>query len=296
MQDFKDQVAVITGGASGIGLAIARALAEHGAKLVIADADRPALDAAGESFSAKGTEHLAQLCDVSREASCRELADAAFERFGGVHMVFANAGVAAGEAGAMWGYNTSDWRWCLDVNLWGVLNCINAFMPKLVEQNAPARFVITGSGNGGMVVLQDTPIYTATKAAVQTVGENLFFQLQAMDSPVTAHMLFPGPHVVETGLFNSDRVRPAQFQKPSGEAKASGISSVDDMKRMAAEMGIELQTTQPGEVADMALRQLARGRFWLAGEHTPENRQRLQARYEMLSQLSDPAPETAYSE
>ena len=295
MEDFTGRVAVVTGGASGIGLALARALGERGAKLVIADADRRALDAAGESFEAAETPHLARLCDVSREASCRELADEAFERFGGVHLVFANAGVAAGEGGPMWTYNRSDWRWCFDVNFWGVLNCVDAFVPRLIEQPEPSCFVITGSGNGGMFVLQDTPIYTATKAAVQAVAENLHLQLQAADAPVTAHMLYPGPHVVETGLFNSDRVRPAQHQRRAGEGKASGIDSVDDMKRIASEMGVELKTTQPEEVADFALRRLAENRFWLA-EHSPESQQRLRARCEMLSRFDDPSAVTAYSE
>ncbi len=295
MHDFNDKVAVITGGASGVGRSIALALGRRGAKILVADVDGDALSEVSQSLAAAGVTHLTQHCDVIQQQPCNALAERAFDEFGGAHLVFANAGVAAGEAGHAWEYTEADWRWCFDVNLWGVVHCINAFMPRLVAQNAPAHFVITGSGNGGMVVLQDTPIYTATKAAVQTVAENLFLQVQAMDTPVMVNTLFPGPHVVETGLFNSDRVRPAQFQRADGQAKASGITSVDDMKRMAAEFGATLETTHPDEVAEMAIRHLAEERFWLA-EHSEESLQRLKSRYAMLSGLGDPAQETAYAE
>lgn len=108
----------------------------------------------------------------------------------------------------MWTYSMKDWQWCFGVNVWGVVNTINAFLPRLVAQERKSHFTVTGSGNGAFVVLPDAPIYTATKAAVQAITENLYYQNVAMKSPVSVHALFPGPHVVDTGLFDSDRVRP----------------------------------------------------------------------------------------
>ena len=120
--------------------------------------------------------------------------------------------------------------------------------------------VITGSGNGAYAVLPDVPIYTASKAAVQTITENLHYQVQAGGCPLSSAPSSPDP-VVETGLFNSGRVRP-EFDK-GVQGNETGINSVEDMKRMAEEFGINLQTTHPDEVAEMALSRLPDGNFWL---------------------------------
>jgi len=176
------------------------------------------------------------------------------------------------------------------VNLWGVINSIRAFMPRLVAQGEPAHFVITGSGNGALLVYPDQPIYTATKAAVHTITENLHYQVQAGGLPIVVSALFPGPHIVDTGLFNSGRVRPEALQKAGGSGNTSGINSVEDMKRMAAEYGIELKTTHPDEVAEMAIEGLEQDAFWLL-KTTPETDAKLRARLEMIMQRSTPVPD-----
>ena len=202
--------------------------------------------------------------------------------------MFANAGIGAGEGGAMWEYSEKDWQWCLNVNVWGVINSIRAFMPRLVAAGREAHFVVTGSGNGAYTILPDAPIYTASKAAVHAITENLHYQCQAGGLPVKISALFPGPHVVDTGLFNSDRVRPEELQKEGG-APDSGITSVDDMKRMAAEFGMEMQTTHPDEVAEMAVRGIEQDAFWLL-ETTPETDAKIRARAEMILNRETPVP------
>ena len=135
-------------------------------------------------------------------------------------------------------------------------------MPRLMAQEQEAHMVITGSGNGAFMVLPDSPIYTATKASVQAITEALYYQTSAAQDLVKVNALFPGPYVVDTGLFNSDRVRPAKLDK--GDANDSGIKSVDDMREMMEQFGMELKTTHPDEVAQTALDGLRNEKFWIS--------------------------------
>ena len=286
MQDFKGKVAVITGGSSGVGRSLAFALGRLGAKIAVGDVDKAAMAQLRTDLAAENIEALVEHCDVTSPGSLNALADSTQATFGGMQLVFANAGISAGESGPMWEYSQKDWQWCLNVNLWGVINTINAFMPRLAAANQEAHFVITGSGNGALLVYPDQPIYTASKAAVHAITENLHYQVTAAQSPVKVSALFPGPHVVDTGLFNSGRVRPQDLKKEV-EGNASGISSVDDMKKMAAQWGIELQTTHPDEVAQMAVEGLRKNAFWLLAT-TPETDDKIRARAELILSRQTP--------
>ena len=286
MQDFKGKVAVITGGSSGVGRSLAFALGRLGAKIAVGDVDKAAMAQLRTDLAAENIEALVEHCDVTSPGSLNALADSTQATFGGMQLVFANAGISAGESGPMWEYSQKDWQWCLNVNLWGVINTINAFMPRLAAANQEAHFVVTGSGNGALLVYPDQPIYTASKAAVHAITENLHYQVTAARSPVKVSALFPGPHVVDTGLFNSGRVRPQDLKKEV-EGNASGISSVDDMKKMAAQWGIELQTTHPDEVAQMAVEGLRKNAFWLLAT-TPETDDKIRARAELILSRQTP--------
>jgi NAD(P)-dependent dehydrogenase (short-subunit alcohol dehydrogenase family) len=288
MQDFNGKVAVITGGASGVGRSLAFSLGRRGAKVVIGDVDKAAMEQVLVDLGAENIEAQVEFCDVTSTDSLNALADKAEQAFGAIDLVFANAGIGAGESGAMWEYSEKDWQWCLNVNMWGVVNSISAFMPRLVARNEPAHFVVTGSGNGALLVYPDQPIYTASKAAVHAITENLHYQVMAANSPVKVSALFPGPHVVDTGLFNSGRVRPDDLKKDV-EGNASGISSVDDMKKMCAEFGIELHTTHPDEVAEMAVEGLMQDAFWLLAT-TPETDDKIRGRAEMILNRDTPVP------
>ncbi len=290
MKDFNGKVAAITGGASGVGRSLAFALGRQGAKIAIGDVDKKAMAQIAEDLAADNIQAIVEHCDVTSMDSLNAFADAATEQLGGLDLVFANAGIGAGETGAMWDYSEKDWQWCFGVNVWGVINSIRAFMPRLVASGQEAHFVVTGSGNGAYVILPDAPIYTASKAAVHAITENLHYQVQAGGLAVKVSALFPGPHVVDTGLFNSGRVRPEELKKAL-EGNASGINSVEDMKKMAAEYGIELQTTHPDEVADMALRGLEQDAFWLL-ETTPDTDAKIRARADMILNRETPVPAT----
>lgn len=262
MQDFKHKLAVITGGASGVGRSLAFALGREGGRVLIADVDQAALTQTQADLSAAGIDAHSSFCDVSSADSVKALAFKAFDELGGAQLVFANAGIGAGEGGAMWEYAEQDWQWAFNVNVWGVINSINAFMPRLMAQQQEAHMVITGSGNGAFMVLPDSPIYTATKASVQAITEALYYQTSAAQDLVKVNALFPGPYVVDTGLFNSDRVRPVELDK--GDANDSGIKSVDDMREMMEQFGMELKTTHPDEVAQTALQGLRDEQFWIS--------------------------------
>ncbi len=285
MKDFTDKLAVITGGASGVGRSIAFALGKRGARIVISDVDQGALEATSQALTDAGITARGVYCDVTSMDSCQALADSALETHGGIDLVFANAGIAAGEAGALWEYSEKDWHWSFNVNIWGVIHTIRAFMPILIAQDREAHFSITGSGNGGLVILPDVPIYTATKAAVHAITENLYIQTEA--TPINVHALFPGPHVVDTGLFNSSRVRPEEFKKPGVETNETGISSVEDMLKMAQEFGITLEVTHPDEVAEMAIKGIENNQFWILAT-TPGTDAALQARLDMINNRTNP--------
>ena len=288
MKDFNGKVAVITGGASGVGRSLAFALGGRGAKIAVGDVDQAAMAQVQSDLAEQGIDAIVEFCDVTSQDSLNNLADRVQSAFGGIHLVFANAGIGAGESGAMWDYSDKDWQWCLNVNLWGVINSIKAFMPRLMAQNEEAHFVVTGSGNGAFLVYPDQPIYTASKAAVHAITENLHYQVTAAESPVKVSALFPGPHVVDTGLFNSGRVRPQDLQKEVA-GNESGISSVDDMKKMCAEFGIDLQTTHPDEVAEMAVQGLREDAFWLLST-TADTDAKIRARADMILGRQTPVP------
>jgi NAD(P)-dependent dehydrogenase (short-subunit alcohol dehydrogenase family) len=291
MQDFNNKTAVITGGAGGVGRAIAQLIGKEGAKVVVSDIEEGKLNATVAELVDSGIDAIGVVADVTNQDSMNALAKAAQEKYGELHVVFANAGVGTGEAGNMWEYQENDWKWGFNVNMWGLIHSINAFMPILVEQNVEAHFVATGSGNGAFLMMPPTPIYTATKAAAQAIIENLYFQMQAAQSPVQINALFPGPHVVNTGIFNSERNRPEDL--PGDPDKPdSGIHSVDDKKEMMAQFDMELPTTEPEEVAEYALEGVRENKFWIM-KNTEKSRQAMRDRFDgILAGTNPTVPDT----
>lgn len=286
MQDFKDKVAVITGGAGGVGRAIGLALAKEGAKVVISDIEDGAIEKTVADIKALGADVIGVKGDVTQLESMQNLCEQAVGQFGDIHLVFANAGIGAGEFGNLWDYSENDWKWSFNVNVWGVINTIKAFMPRLTEQNIEASMVITGSANGAVVKLPYTPIYTCTKAAVQSITENLFYQMEMMGSPVKVHALFPGPHTVATGIFDSGRNRPEDL--PDDPNKPDfGMKNADDMKRMMEEAGIQVEITQPEEVAETALQGIRDGQFWIL-PLSQQIEDAVQARHDSIMSRTNP--------
>lgn len=201
------KVAVITGAARGIGRAAALRLAEKGMKLVLADVLGSELAATASAAKVAGSpDTIAVPTDVGDRAAVEALATAAFERFGGVDLLMNNA--AIGEGGGVL-ENPDNWRKLMDVNLWGVVNGVQAFVPRMIEGGRPGYVINTGSKQG-ITTPPGNAAYNASKAAVKVVTEQLAHELRTRGSRLTAHLLIPG--WTFTGMTASD----PKAEKPAG--------------------------------------------------------------------------------
>jgi NAD(P)-dependent dehydrogenase (short-subunit alcohol dehydrogenase family) len=203
MEELQGKVAVITGGASGIGRAVAEAAAAAGMKLVLADIEEAKLKETDAALSSSGAEVPSVPTDVSDGSSVEELRDKALARFGAVHLVHNNAGVAVG--GPLWTVSEADWNWILGVNLWGVIHGIRAFVPVLLEQGE--GHVVNTASLAGLTSPGMLGPYNVTKHSVVTMSETLYRDLNLVGSRVGVSVLCPG--FVRTGIAESDRNRPA---------------------------------------------------------------------------------------
>ena len=247
MDQLRDKVAVVTGAASGIGLAMSRRAAAEGMAVVMADVEEQALKAAADILHAEGAEVLPVVTDVSEAASVDALRDAALARFGAVHLVHNNAGVSA--SGPLWTVPEEDWRWVLGVNLWGVVHGIRAFVPLLVAQGE--GHVVNTASLAGLVAPAFMGVYNATKHAVVAISETLHKDLEVAGAPVGVSVLCPG--FVRTGIGDSDRNRPAWAPPPVTEAGA-----LLDVGRQLVAAGID-----PGLVADAVFAAVQADRFYV---------------------------------
>jgi len=237
MNAFKGRTAVITGAASGIGLALAQRAAREGMRLVLADIDEAKLAEAAQALPVAADALVTRRVDVSREEDIAALADAAFTRFGGVHLLCNNAGV--GLTRLAWELTAADWEWILGVNLWSVVHAIHHFVPRMLQQAEESHIVNTASVAG----LLSTPAmaaYNVSKHGVVTLSETLYTELRAQQARIGVSVLCPA--WVPTAIHTSERNRPARFgaaappsaasaayQERMGQAVKSGRLTADDM-------------------------------------------------------------------
>lgn len=243
------KVAVVTGAASGIGLALAQRFAMNGLAVVLADIDETALGAAAESVERLGVKSLAVRTDVSDEDSVRTLAAAAVERFGSVHVVCNNAGVES--VADPWFGPVTSWQWVMGVNLWGVVHGIRAFLPVLAKQGE-GHIVNTASMAG--LIPGASPPYDAAKHAVVAISEDLYKAVKTMRIEVGVSVLCPG--LVRTHLLDAARNWPASLgQVPPA---AASYAALEPRVRRAVEAGMA-----PAAVASLVAEAVASGRFWI---------------------------------
>jgi len=277
MREFGGKTAVVTGGASGVGRALGRRFAREGMRVVLADVEPAALERTTTELRAEGLDVVGVVTDVTRFDSVTALAQRTFHTHGAVHVLCNNAGVGTNELHTMlWQSPASDWQWVLAVNVWGVLHGIKAFVPAMLEDGQEGHVVNTSSGNGGLFPLPMTPIYATSKAAVTTISEVLHYQLQMVGAKLKASVLFPGPHTVNTGIFQSARNRPAEF---APEAPPAPAPTLDDLRTMVEGAGREFHVTQPEEVAEYTLAALRHDQFWIlppSAEQDGKVRERLE--------------------
>jgi NAD(P)-dependent dehydrogenase (short-subunit alcohol dehydrogenase family) len=273
MEDLQGKVAVITGGASGIGRAVADKAATEGMKIVLGDIEEGPLKAAVDNLTSSGAEVLGVATDVSDRASVEALRDAALERFGAVHLVHNNAGIGLG--GPLWEITEEDWRWILGVNLWGVIHGVATFTPLLLEQGE--GHIVNTASIAGLIVAPFLGPYNATKQAVVAISETLFKDLQAVAAPVGVSVLCPG--FVRTRIAESERNRPewAPDREVEGAEELRGV--VQDM----VGGGIEAAT-----VADRVIDAVRTNTFYILTH--PELDSAITTRFDDIVQGRAPSP------
>jgi len=286
MKQFRDRVAVITGGASGIGFATAERLAAEGMKIVIADIEPGALEAAVQKLQASGAAVLGVRTDVSKAEDVERLAQKALERFGGVHVVFNNAGVAV--TGEAWENSIADWDWVLGVNLWGVVHGIRTFVPIMLRQNEPAHVVSTAS-MAGLTSNPGMAVYNVTKHAVVTISETLHHDLALRGSPVKVSVLCPG--FINTRIMDSARNRQsdAKHDPPTPEASALGASI-----ELALREGIR-QGYAPSQVAEKVFEAIRDEKFYVFAAQ-PEILAAVKQRLDEVGAQKNPVTPTVLTE
>ncbi len=277
MKDFKDRVAVITGGASGIGRAMADRFAAEGMKIVLADVEEGALDSARKELADAGADTLTVVSDVSQAEEVKALAEKTLDKFGGVHIVCNNAGVAAG--GVTWNQPLEEWEWVIGVNLWGVIHGVRTFVPILLEQNADCHVVNTAS-MAGLVSGPFATIYNVTKHAVVTLSESLHQELQLQTPRVKVSVLCPG--FVKTKILDSDRNRPASLQATETPGEEA-LQAMREAFRVFIDQGMP-----PSEVAAKVHDAILNERFYIFPH--PEFLAPFKTRTEDILQQRNPTP------
>jgi NAD(P)-dependent dehydrogenase (short-subunit alcohol dehydrogenase family) len=242
------QTAVITGGASGIGRALAERLAGRGVQIVLADIEVAALDETTAQLAAGGAEVLSVQCDVSDLGRVEGVRDAALERFGEVHYVFNNAGVSGGSAASS---PPEIWDWVIGVNLVGVVNGVQTFLPGLLSQGR--GHIINTASVAGFAGVPGMGPYCATKAAVISLSESLHHELGLQGSAVRCSVLCPG--FVKTRIYESERNVPAGLEDWAQSEEARFLGA---MARQAVEGGAEVSV-----VVEAVMSALDDGRFWI---------------------------------
>ncbi|MEU6277274.1 SDR family NAD(P)-dependent oxidoreductase [Streptomyces populi] len=280
------QVAVVTGAASGIGLAMARRFAADGLTVVLADVEEAALEKAAGELREDGADVHARVVDVSERSEVLALAEDVYTTCGAVHVLCNNAGVGSGAEGRMWEHDPNDWKWAFAVNVWGVFHGVQAFVPRMLAGGEPGHVVNTSSGDGGIAPLPTASVYAVTKAAVVTLTESLYAHLKAEHARVGASVLFPGPHMLRTGLWESHRNRPARYAKE--RPRRTPYRSLAQWEAAMNEAGHEVRFTPVEEVADLVAEGIRAGRFWLLPESEHSDRQ-IRARSRSMLERADPS-------
>lgn len=275
MQDLSGKTAVVTGAASGMGRAFANRFARAGMNVVMSDIEEPRLAEAVAEVATHGTRVIGQITDVADGASVDELGARAFDEFDTVHLVCNNAGVAGG--GGPDFINEADWRWVLEVNLWGVIHGHRVFLPGMIEQGE-GHVVNTASMAGH---LPGHSAYSASKWAVVGITQGLYHQMEREQTGVGVSCLCPG--FVRTAITDSERNRPEEAAPPA-------LWEPTDMQEMAMTFVREMVDSgrPPEEVADLVHDAVVNDHFWIFTDL--QMVQALKDKHDSIMENRNPAP------
>lgn len=252
MQELKGKVAVVTGGASGIGFGLAARAGHEGMTVVVCDVEQGALDKAVATLRERGYPAHGRRVDVRSEAEVNATADWAFAEFGAVHLLCNNAGVITKDAPA-WEASMTDWQWVLGVNLWGVIHGVRAFVPRMIAGGEEGHIVNTSSMAGLVTGRIGSAVYDASKHAVLALSESLYRDLAITTPKVSASVLCPG--AVMTNIFAAERNRPKDL---------GGTGAPSDVGRTA----FSGDSLTPDDMANEVFDAIAAGRFYVLAAQT----------------------------
>ncbi len=262
--ELAGKIAVITGGASGIGLATAHSLAARGVKIVLADIEQDALDNTVSALSAKQVDVIGVQTDVTKKHAVEALADASWAHFGGVDILFNNAGVSL--AGPTQDMTHADWQWSLDVNLWGPIHGVEAFARRMIAQDRGGQILFTAS-IAGLTAFPDMGPYCVAKYGVVALAECLRMDLKRFNIGVTVLC----PMVVKTRIFEAERNRPRELGGPN-----AGHSS-----QSYAEQGVYGREVSVESVGELVVEGIIANAPYL---HThPESRDAIRKRFDRIA-------------
>lgn len=277
MEKLQGRVAVVTGAASGIGLALAERFAAEGMKVVMADVEAAALDSASAAVRAKAPAVHAVRTDVSRGEDVERLARETYAAFGAAHVVCNNAGVAV--IGAVHEHSLADWQWVMGVNLWGVIHGVRAFVPRMLAGGDEGHIVNTAS-MAGLSTAPFMSVYDVTKHGVVALSESMFKEFEATGAPISVSVVCPG--LINTSIMRSSRNRPPEL---SEEGKAGPMAQA-----FGQALGDRLTGGYPpSEVADQVVRGIREKRFYVVPAQ-PEVRKAATIRAQDIIELRNPTP------
>lgn len=281
METFEGKVAVVTGGASGLGLAMAQRFADAGMNVVIGDIEAEPLAMAEAAITAKGVKVLAQRIDVAKAEDVEALAASAYRRFGAVNVLCNNAGIG-GSQGTMWELSVEDWRWVIDVDLWSVVHGVRSFVPRMIESGQEAHVVNTASVAGLVSGAVGGP-YTVAKFGVVALSEQLYYELGRAGHRIGVSVLCPG--FVNTNIYDSGRNRQAEY----GETNVA--PSPDAEQRRAMLQAMRNTMLQPEEIGELVFEAVRTRNLYIIPTGSEALDNAVRNRFENVAERRNPAIE-----
>ena len=282
METMKNRVAVVTGAASGIGKALSLAFADEGSSVVLADVEDEALAAAKTEVEALGVTALAVKTDVTEEESVADLCSATLEAFGEVHILCNNAGVGGG--GLIKNQQLVDWKWVIDVSLWGVINGLHHFLPHLIE--AEDSHVVSTASVAGLMAVPGLAPYNAAKYGVVAIMETLHHEMMRdEEANLGVSVLCPG--VVRTNIATAQRNRPEHLRRQKGESGSNAAKAPEEARKRNSAIAAALENgMEPSDVASQVVNAIYDRRFWVLSH--PELLGEINHRNQELAALKNP--------
>jgi NAD(P)-dependent dehydrogenase (short-subunit alcohol dehydrogenase family) len=259
VEDLNGKVAVVTGGAAGIGRGIVEALLDDGARVVIADVEEPVLEVAVKELGHRGSVR-GVATDVSSAESVDALAANVFATEGACHLLFNNAGVTSGGGGRPWEQEANDWAWCFSVNVFGVANGMLSFVPRMIESEEPGVVVNTSSMDGGIAPVPYASVYASSKAAISCLTEALAHQLLAAGTNLRAAVFYPSGGLLDTGLWTAQRNRPSTLARTKPRPPAPG-TTFEEFKAQLQAAGRSVDVMDLHELGRFCVDGVKRGDF-----------------------------------